>query len=99
MAAKLRPRVMLPRCVLSTVARATEARGRQLQRLVGPRANEVLNSGESGGRRALEAKLLEFVLSEGCVPFEKVLVELRRLDASAGKHGVGLSAVVDLMDE
>src|SRR3972149_6522511 len=35
MAAKLRPRVMLPRSVLSKTARGAEARGRQLQRLVG----------------------------------------------------------------
>jgi hypothetical protein len=34
MAAKLRPRMMLPRCVSSEAARAAEARGRQLQRLV-----------------------------------------------------------------
>ena len=33
MAAKLRPRVMLPLFVPSTAARAAEARGRQLQRL------------------------------------------------------------------
>src|SRR6266478_3107199 len=38
MAAKLRPRVMLSRRVSSTTARAAEARGRQLQRLVGQRA-------------------------------------------------------------
>jgi hypothetical protein len=49
--------------------------------------------------RGLEAKVLELVLSERRVPFEKELVELRRPNASAGKHGVGLSAVVDLMDE
>jgi len=66
--------------------------------IIGPRANEALSSDESGPP-ALEAKPRQFMLSEGCVPFEKVLVELRRLDASAGKHGVGLSAVVDLMDE
>ncbi len=35
MAAKLRPHEMLPRSVSSTAARAAEARGRQLQRLVG----------------------------------------------------------------
>jgi hypothetical protein len=35
MAAKLRPRVMLVGLVLSTSTRAAEARGRQLQRLVG----------------------------------------------------------------
>ena len=35
MAAKLRPRVMLPRAVWSTTAGAAEARGRQLQRRVG----------------------------------------------------------------
>ena len=37
MAAKLRPRVMLPRFVSTSDARAAEARGRQLQRLVGRR--------------------------------------------------------------
>lgn len=35
MAAKLRPRVMLPRLASTSDARAAEARGRQLQRLVG----------------------------------------------------------------
>src|SRR3990172_4193749 len=39
--AKLRPRAMLPRSVSSKTARATEARGRQLQRLVGRRARYV----------------------------------------------------------
>ena len=39
MAAKLRPRVMLPRRVKSRAARIAEARGRQLQRLVGRRAS------------------------------------------------------------
>lgn len=43
--------------------------------------------------------MLDFVLSERCVPFEKELVELRRRNSGAGKHGVGLPAVVDLMDE
>jgi hypothetical protein len=37
MAAKLRPRVSLPRLVSIPDARAPEARGRQLQRLVGRR--------------------------------------------------------------
>ena len=41
MAAKLRPRVMLPRRVSSTATRAAEARGRQLQRLVGRRSARV----------------------------------------------------------
>ena len=49
--------------------------------------------------RGLEAKVLELVLSERCVPFEKELVELRRLDSGAGEHGVRLPAVVDLVDE
>ena len=35
MAAQLRPRVMLPRCVPTTVTRKAEARGRQVQRRVG----------------------------------------------------------------
>ena len=39
MAAKLRPRVMLPRSESTSAARAAEARGRQLQRLVGRRAS------------------------------------------------------------
>jgi len=34
MAAKLRPREILPRCVPIETARAAEARGRQLQRLL-----------------------------------------------------------------
>jgi len=38
MAAKLRPRVILPWRVSTSANRAAEARGRQLQRLVGPRA-------------------------------------------------------------
>ena len=42
MAAKLRPRVMLPRCVSSTAARTAEARGRQLQRLVGQQRYAVM---------------------------------------------------------
>jgi hypothetical protein len=37
-AAKLRPRVILPRCMSSMAARAAETRGRQLQRLVGRHA-------------------------------------------------------------
>jgi len=37
MAAKLRPRVILPRRISSTSTRAAESRGRQLQRLVGRR--------------------------------------------------------------
>ena len=39
MAAKLRPRVMLPRYVSSSAAHMAEARGRQLQRLVGRQAS------------------------------------------------------------
>lgn len=35
MAARLRPRVMLPSCSYAEAARTSEARGRQLQRLVG----------------------------------------------------------------
>ena len=42
-AAKLRPRVILPRSASSMTARAAEARGRQLQRLVGRRALQSMD--------------------------------------------------------
>jgi len=45
MAAKLRPRVMLPRRVSSTATRAAEARGRQLQRLVGRLTRQYRTAG------------------------------------------------------
>jgi hypothetical protein len=54
MAAKLRPRAMLPRLVTSTANRTAEARGRQLQRLVGPpaclaaRCGPICDGGPSG---------------------------------------------------
>jgi len=47
MAAKLRPRVTLPRFASSMTARPAEARGRQLQRLVGQRRRRWLSPSAS----------------------------------------------------
>jgi len=54
MAAKLRPRVTLPRCVSSTVIHPAEARGRQLQRLVMRQAHALGKFAQPGERNPAE---------------------------------------------
>jgi hypothetical protein len=57
MAAKLRPRVILPGIVSSAARRTAESPGRQLQRLVGQRGAELL--GSSGLARWLIVSTVE----------------------------------------
>ena len=68
MAAKLRPRVMLPRSESTSAARAAEARGRQLQRLVGRRASGYI----------LARMRFEIVLAPGAARALKALRADRR---------------------
>jgi len=68
MAAKLRPRVILTRFVSSTAARAAEARGRQLQRLVGRQATLLDLRNTTQMLDAPQTSANEKVLGHGGMP-------------------------------